>query len=256
MNSDRFENSAFGILTNFATPQLSAPPQRIDRDPSLTAFRIYPIMSNPAEPTAAADTVVSPSTKRPRRRMLLEAITAFIGFTIVAVPSTLAGLFFLDPILRKRKAVSGTATKGEVAKKDEAGFIRLDVTRSAIPGDGTPLSVTVRDDITDAWNLFRDVPIGSIWLRIVGDGPPLALSSVCPHLGCSVDYLRAKTEFFCPCHTSSFDLNGKKTNEIPPRGMDSLEVSTRTNGKEDPNGTEIWVKYQNFQKATAEKIVI
>ncbi len=206
--------------------------------------------SNPAEPTPAAN----PADK-PRRRMLLEVITAFISFVIVAVPSTLGGLFFLDPILRKRKAGASGATEGEILKKDEAGFIRLDVSRDAVPEDGTPLSVTVRDDIIDAWNLFRDVPVGSVWLRRVGDGPPLAFSSVCPHLGCSVDYHRAENEFFCPCHTSSFDLDGKKTNKIPPRGMDSLEVSTRTNGKEDPNGLEIWVKYQNFQKATSEKIV-
>ena len=120
-----------------------------------------------------------PTTETPRRSMLVHFFTAVISFVIVAVPSTLGGLFFLDPILRKRKAVSGDATSGAVAKKDEDGFIRLDVTKDALPQDGTPLSVTVKDDLIDAWNLFPDVPVGSIWLRKVGDGPILAFNSVC-----------------------------------------------------------------------------
>lgn len=200
--------------------------------------------------------LLPPAVETPRRSMLVHMLTAVLGVLIIAVPSTLSGLFFLDPILRKRKAASGGAADGAVPKKDEAGFIRLDVTKDAVPEDGTPLAVTIIDDLVDAWNMFREVPIGSIWLRKVGDGPILAFNSVCPHLGCSVDYIPSKNHFFCPCHTSAFALDGKKTNEIPPRDMDVLEVSMRTNGKVDANGPEIWVKFQNFKKATSDKIVI
>jgi hypothetical protein len=38
--------------------------------------------------------------------------------------------------------------------------------------------------------------------------------------------------------------------------MDSLEVSMRTNGADDPAGQEIWVRYQKFRGATAEKIAV
>ncbi len=213
--------------------------------------------SNVPETSAPPGWELPPATETPRRSMLVHGITAIISFLIVAVPSTLGGLFFLDPILRKKKSASGGgATDGEVAKKDEAGFIRLDVTRDSIPQDGTPVSITVIDDLVDAWNMFPDVPIGSIWLRKVGDGPVLAFNTVCPHLGCSIDYKPAENHFFCPCHTSAFDMAGKKTNEIPPRDMDVLEVSMRTNGQEDANGLEIWVKYQNFRRGTSDKIVI
>lgn len=213
--------------------------------------------SNVPETSAPSGWELPPATETPRRSMLVHGVTAFLSFLIVAVPSTLGGLFFLDPILRKKKSASGGgATDGKIAREDEAGFIRLDVTKDSVPQDGTPLAVTVKDDIIDAWNKFRDVPIGSIWLRNVGDGPILAFNSVCPHLGCSVDYVRAANHFFCPCHTSVFDLSGKKTNEIPPRDMDVLEVSMRTNGQDDANGAEIWVKFQNFQRATSEKIAI
>ena len=211
--------------------------------------------TSPETPIQAA-VHLPPAVETPRRSMLVHLTTAILGFLIIAVPSTLSGLFFLDPILRKRKAASGGATDGAVPRKDEAGFIRLDVTKDSVPQDGTPLSVTVNDDLVDAWNMFRNVPVGSIWLRKVGDGPILAFNSVCPHLGCSVDYIRADNHFFCPCHTSAFALDGKKTNDIPPRDMDALEVSMRTNGQKDANGLEIWVKFQNFRKATSDKIVI
>lgn len=190
----------------------------------------------------------------PRRGLLIQGLTALISTAIMAIPATLGGLFFLDPILRRKQAGGGAGGAG--ARKDEQGFLRLDVNREAIPADGTPVSVTVFDDIEDAWNRFRNVPVGSIWLRKVGDGPILAFSSVCPHLGCSVNYRRAENDFFCPCHTSAFGLDGRKSNEVPPRDMDGLEVSMRTDGREDAAGSEIWVKFQNFRRATAEKIPV
>ena len=210
--------------------------------------------SSADDSSAAGD--ASSSAPPSRRNVLVQIVTAAISFVIVAVRATLGGLFFLDPILRKRKGSKAGTAAGEIERKDDAGFIRLEITKDAVPADGTPVSVTVLDDITDAWNRFPNVPIGSIWLRKVGDGPIIAFNSVCPHLGCSVNYVRAEDHFFCPCHTSAFDLSGKKTNDIPPRDMDSLEVAMRTDGQDDPNGVEIWVRYQNFRRATSEKISI
>jgi menaquinol-cytochrome c reductase iron-sulfur subunit len=211
-----------------------------------------------SEPSATARAGTEPCVPAdtPRRSLLVHALTAFLSFIIVAIPSTLGGLFFLDPILRKKKAATGNGSAAGVARKDEQGFIRLDVTRDVIPANGTPVSVTVFDDIEDAWNRFRNVPVGSIWLRKVGDGPILAFNSVCPHLGCSVNYRRAENDFFCPCHTSAFSLDGTKSNEVPPRDMDALEVVMRTSGKDDAAGNEIWVKFLNFRRATAEKTAI
>ena len=206
--------------------------------------------------TSPADEHATSSAPASRRNVLVQFVAAAISFVIVAVPATLSGLFFLDPILRKRKGGKETMPASEQHRKDDFGYIRLEITSDAVPVDGTPVSVTVLDDIIDAWNRFRNVPIGSIWVRKVGDGPIVAFNSVCPHLGCRVNYLRAEGKFFCPCHTSSFALDGKKTNQIPPRDMDALEVKIRTNGQDDPNGVEIWVRYQNFRRATSEKIAI
>ena len=36
----------------------------------------------------------------------------------------------------------------------------------------------------------------------------IALSSVCPHLGCQVHWERQNNRFFCPCHSGAFDPEG------------------------------------------------
>lgn len=36
----------------------------------------------------------------------------------------------------------------------------------------------------------------------------LALSSVCPHLGCRVHWEAQNDRFFCPCHNGAFDRSG------------------------------------------------
>ena len=43
----------------------------------------------------------------------------------------------------------------------------------------------------------------------------IALSSVCPHLGCAVHWESQNNRFFCPCHNGAFDVSGKAT-EGPP----------------------------------------
>ena len=84
-----------------------------------------------------------------------------------------------------------------------------------------------------------------------------AFNVTCPHLGCAVEYRKTpvdhKPEFFCPCHTSAFQLNGEKKNQIPPRDLDSLETKVVKNDKGE---NEIWVKYQEFRATLGEKVPV
>jgi Rieske Fe-S protein len=43
----------------------------------------------------------------------------------------------------------------------------------------------------------------------------LALSSVCPHLGCRVQWEGHNDRFFCPCHNGVFDPSGKAVSGPP-----------------------------------------
>ena len=47
----------------------------------------------------------------------------------------------------------------------------------------------------------------------------VALSSICPHLGCKVFWEANNDRFFCPCHNGAFDASGAPT-EGPPATAD------------------------------------
>jgi Rieske Fe-S protein len=94
--------------------------------------------------------------------------------------------------------------------------IKLDQLKEA-----EPRRVAIVDDRRDAWTIERGVELGSVWLVRHGD-KVTAFSAVCPHLGCSVN--AAESGFACPCHTSSFDAEGKRRSGPSPRDLDVLET--------------------------------
>lgn len=53
-------------------------------------------------------------------------------------------------------------------------------------------------------------------------GDFIALSSVCPHLGCQVHWESQNNRFFCPCHNGIFDRTGKATGGPPGDAQQSL----------------------------------
>jgi Rieske Fe-S protein len=50
----------------------------------------------------------------------------------------------------------------------------------------------------------------------------LALSSVCPHLGCRVHWEPQNDRFFCPCHLGTFNPEGRPTGGPPLAANQSL----------------------------------
>ncbi len=50
----------------------------------------------------------------------------------------------------------------------------------------------------------------------------VALSSICPHLGCAVHWESNNNRFFCPCHNGVFDSAGKATEGPPAAAGQSL----------------------------------
>ena len=46
------------------------------------------------------------------------------------------------------------------------------------------------------------------------------LSSICPHLGCPLNWHPDHAEFVCPCHGGVFDAHGRHVAGPPPRSMD------------------------------------
>jgi len=57
------------------------------------------------------------------------------------------------------------------------------------------------------------------------DGSLTALSAVCTHLGCIVQWEGKKGEFICPCHGGQFSPDGKVLGGPPPKPLEQLHVT-------------------------------
>lgn len=184
-----------------------------------------------------------PKSEPTRRGFLYKSFTAIVGAVVGLFPLGAGILFFLDP-LRKRKAVAGDAPDGK------EGFIKVGALES-VPKDGSPARFPVivprRED---AWTTYLNVAIGAVYVRRDDQGEIVAFNVTCPHLGCAVDYLPGKQQYLCPCHDSAFALNGARTNQTPPRDLDSLEVDA-----DKLKTGEVWVKYQDFRTGEEHKVV-
>ncbi len=183
-----------------------------------------------------ADMVNSSDAANPERREFLKkACTVGIGSALVLVPLGAGLSVFFDPLKRK----SGGAKNVFVAPL------------SSLPNDGVPRKFAILASRVDAWNKSPNTAIGAVYLRRTGENQVEALNVVCPHAGCFIDYKSDINSFFCPCHNSSFALDGKVSDpkSPSPRGMDTLEVKV-------VDGKEIWVAFQNFQTGHAVKIPV
>lgn len=195
-----------------------------------------------SEPTAN-HTANAGESDVPRRGFLAKFLSVVIGGAITIIPLAIGKIFYLDPILRKRQTAG--RREGEAPPPAE-GFI-LVTNLASLPADGTPVNYRIVMDVVDAWNFYRDQPVGAVYLRKTAERDVSCFNQICPHLGCDVSYVvDAGTPCFkCPCHDSSFQLDGTPRNAIPPRPLDAMETTVTDNG-------DIWVKYVKYETATSE----
>ncbi len=66
-----------------------------------------------------------------------------------------------------------------------------------------------------------DVP--GVWIARTG-GRLVAFDGVCTHLGCRVSWAREDGRFRCPCHGSSFAVDGANLDGPAPRAMERLAI--------------------------------
>jgi menaquinol-cytochrome c reductase iron-sulfur subunit len=168
-----------------------------------------------------------------RRSFLKVFTTGVISVLLGVIPLGAGMAMFLDPLRRK---------------SNPKGAVKV-ATLDAVPADGVPRKFPVVASRVDAWNKFSEVPIGAVYLRRTAEGKMQAFNVVCPHAGCFVDFLTERGTYLCPCHNSTFAVNGEINDRSSPaaRGLDSLDVEIRDN-------KEVWVRFQNFQAGRAEKI--
>jgi len=177
-----------------------------------------------------------PLAPQDRREFLAKAATLGIGAVIVAIPAGAGLASLISPLVRKGES----GLKVRLAKVEE------------LPENGTPRYYEVVAERTDAWTRHAPEVIGGVFLRRLPEGGVRAFSSICPHAGCRVGFKSLAEGFHCPCHDSSFLLDGERGEvSVSPRAMDGLEVDA---GKLAEG--EVWVTFQRFRTGIAGKEVL
>jgi menaquinol-cytochrome c reductase iron-sulfur subunit len=213
--------------------------------------------------------IKTPDRPSGRRSFLAASLAVLAGGLAVLTPIGVGIASFLTPLFRKSQS-----SEVRVALLDQ------------VPDDGVPRYFPVIADRQDAWTRYPAQRIGAVYLvRKPGAAEPTAFTAKCPHAGCFIGYTLGEDLFKCPCHTSSFKLDGTRARgdaEVSPRDMDQLPVEIRTaqsgadaapdgrgirrrrrRGRGSPprddavataNVKEVWIEFIDFQTGHKERI--
>lgn len=170
---------------------------------------------------------------RELRRTFLGRCTAGLLALIGLITATPAVAYILAPLRRKRRGVTSTPKFEAVA-----AIADLPIGQWKL----LPLEVVEQD----AWEQ-RKTP-HSVWVRRedASQAKITVLSPICPHLGCHVNWFPEKNKFVCPCHSGTYDADGRYLSGPPPRSLDPLETEIR--------GDELYVRWENFETGAAKRI--
>lgn len=90
----------------------------------------------------------------------------------------------------------------------QAGSLRVGEESRILPGEGELV-------------IFDGQPV---WVLHLEKGF-VALSAVCTHKGCILEWERDKKVLSCPCHMGLFDANGNVLKGLPPRPLPRFRVA-------------------------------
>lgn len=184
------------------------------------------------------------------RRSFLKWLSGLLAAgvtTIIGVPT----ISFAVSSLRRHG--SSEATLRKVARLGD------------LPQD-RPVMIPILGDLTDAWTVYPNEPIGRVWVSrgSIDSANPASttlkvFSAVCPHLGCTVQMAGDGQQFVCPCHNAIFKLDGDRvatsssgSPNPSPRGMDPLPYKI----VQDEATKDWWVevKYEQFELGRPTRI--
>ena len=109
-----------------------------------------------------------------------------------------------------------------------------------------PVMRTIQIEQVDGWR--KVVSEKAVYITKDSLGQLRVLTSVCPHLGCTVPWNKDKDHFVCPCHGGTFTIDGTRVSGPSLRGMDALETSVE--------GGQLMVQFQYFRQLVADKEVV
>lgn len=133
-----------------------------------------------------------------RRQFLNYTLTGVGGFMAAGMLMPMTR-FALDPVLRKEQA-------GDMVP---VGQVK-DITEE-------PKRLDFKVKQVDGW--YKSDEPKSAWVYKNKSGDIVALSPVCKHLGCTVNWNSDKAhpnQFYCPCHAGRYTKDGTNIKGTPP----------------------------------------
>lgn len=179
------------------------------------------------------------------RRCFIAQAGAVVLATAAVSPAVISAAATVLTPIKKHFCGNKSQEGGEVKEYPVGTFAEL-------PEDGTPVLVSIRDELVDGWSKEVNV-IGAIFARrLEGENKFLVLHTMCPHMGSTVGFKKNEKAFFCPSHSAYFDLDGKRQDvngQKNPCKRDMDELNARLT----EDGT-ILVEFMCFKSDSAEKI--
>ena len=176
--------------------------------------------------TPEASSVLPPASRRSFLGVLLGLGSIFVG-ALLSVPLI---RFTLFPLLRRTTELKQSSV-GALAE-----FSSLT----------EPMMRTIQIEQVDGWR--KTVSEKAVYVTKDGQGQLRVLTSICPHLGCTVTWNKEKNQFLCPCHGATFAADGTRISGPSLRGMDTLETSIQDG--------QLQVRFQYFRQLVSDREVI
>lgn len=134
-----------------------------------------------------------------RRQFLNYTLTGVGGFMAAGMLMPMVR-FAVDPVLKHTGTSDFRATPKKISEITEV-----------------PTRVDFAFKQKDAW--YESEVTNSAWVYKNTDGEIVALSPVCKHLGCTIDWNTNKNQenhFYCPCHGGLYTKDGTNVKGTPP----------------------------------------
>jgi menaquinol-cytochrome c reductase iron-sulfur subunit len=164
------------------------------------------------------------------RRSFLGALLGVGSIFVGALLSVPLIRFALFPLLRRTTELKGSPV-GELRELSSLT---------------EPVMRTIQIEQVDGWR--KAISEKSVYITKDKQGRLRALTSVCPHLGCTVPWNKEKNQFICPCHGAAFAPDGARVTGPSLRGMDPLQTFEQDG--------QLQVRFQYFRQLIADKEVI
>lgn len=109
---------------------------------------------------------------------------------------------------------------------------------------GRPAQLDHVTTVRDGW--LEATSHKAVWAVKQPEGDVTVFSPICTHLGCGYRWDDTERKFLCPCHGSSFDVNGQVLGGPAPRPLDRLPAKVEAG--------RLLVMYQDFKSGLPQSV--